>query len=133
MEMNQRRSPKGVCEKIFRAMALGPAFTTIHRSITSPPPQQTSLKHPPLPNSLMLASPHFPEPAAADQGAPIPVRFDYTTAEKPNKEEAKKPANKYASFDEFIKETKKRIMSDDDHDDSDKVVVEFGKNPHFSG
>ncbi|KAK8702171.1 hypothetical protein V6N13_020538 [Hibiscus sabdariffa] len=131
--MNQR--------KIFRAIALAPAFTTIHRSsITSPPQQQTSLQHartPPLPNTVKLASPHFPKPAGADQGAAIPIRFDYTTTtatptEKPKKEEAKKPAKKYASFDEFIKETKKRIMSDDDDDDLDKVVVEFGKNPHFS-
>ncbi|KAK8688453.1 hypothetical protein V6N13_087219 [Hibiscus sabdariffa] len=111
--MNQRSSPKGVCEKIFRAIALGPAnFTTIHRTFTSPLQQQTP--------------PHFPiTTTGGNAEAAIPINFDYTSGQAQDKS---KPTNKYASFDDFILQTKMRIMSEEE----EVVVMEFGNNHRFS-
>lgn len=185
-------SPEGVCEKLFRAITLGPAFLTTHRIIA--PQQQTTISHaraPPLQNpaKTQMASPQHPKPTTTEEAAAIPIKFDYTSAEKPkpiatslnastrlsppgrmgqqvetrkpsthngeqprNKfkpnwspiqirdeqhrttkvEEAKKPTKNYKTFDEFIEQTKKKLFVDDEEQDLDKVVVEYGKNHHFS-
>lgn len=65
MEKNQSSCPKVVFEKIFRAITLGPAFTTIRR-ISNRRQTAPSLPHPPKPSSK--------------QGSEVPIKFDYTTA-----------------------------------------------------
>ncbi|KAK8711567.1 hypothetical protein V6N13_146845 [Hibiscus sabdariffa] len=121
--MNQRSSPKGVRERIFRAIASGPAnFTSIHRTFTSPLQQQT--------NSAKLTPPPFPVTSSGgDEEAAIPINFDYTSGQA---QDNSKPTNKYASFDDFILQTKRRIMLEEEEAADKVVVMEFGKNHRFS-
>ncbi|GMJ01119.1 hypothetical protein HRI_003781100 [Hibiscus trionum] len=63
MEKNQTSCPKVVCEKIFRAITLAPAFTTIRRiSNRRQTPSSAAAKHTRNPPSE------------------VPIKFDYATA-----------------------------------------------------
>ena len=90
MEKNQTSYPKAVCEKIFRAITFGPAFSTIRRisSRRQTPSPAKYAGNPSLPNSdppirpldikTKLTSPQRPKPTSED-GSVVPIKFDYTT------------------------------------------------------
>ncbi|XWS31621.1 hypothetical protein CRYUN_Cryun23aG0092100 [Craigia yunnanensis] len=86
MEKNQTSCPRLLCEKIYRAITLGPAFSTIHR-ISIRKQTLSPAKHarnPSLPKSdtpmikTKLTSPQRPKPTGKE-GSEVPIKFDYTT------------------------------------------------------
>ncbi|XVE73192.1 hypothetical protein DITRI_Ditri11bG0097600 [Diplodiscus trichospermus] len=72
MENNKTSCPEDVCEKIFRAVTFGPAFTTIRR-LSSRQPTPSPLKH------ADAANPCVHTPTISKEGAQVPIKFDYTT------------------------------------------------------
>ncbi|XWS46775.1 hypothetical protein CRYUN_Cryun14cG0097100 [Craigia yunnanensis] len=90
MEKNQTNCPKAVCEKIFRAITFGPAFSTIRRisSRQQTPSPTKYARNPSLPNSdppirpldikTKQTSPQRPKPTSED-GSEVLIKFDYTT------------------------------------------------------
>ncbi|PPR90928.1 hypothetical protein GOBAR_AA29755 [Gossypium barbadense] len=63
--------------------------------------------------------------------SPIQIRDEQHQTTKV--EGAKKPTKNYKTFDEFIEQTKKKLsFVDEEEQDLGKVVVEYGKNHHFS-
>ncbi|GMI73840.1 hypothetical protein HRI_001053300 [Hibiscus trionum] len=81
MEKNQTSCPRLVCEKIFRAITLSPAFTTIRRVSNR---QQT-------PSSA--AAKHTRNPPSE-----VPIKFDYSTGRLPNPSPTEKPKPKTISL-----------------------------------